>query len=124
MRYRLGKSFSLDVIQVPPVDPSVPPVKADVDEDILEVRENTLRIWIPTTRPETHNRLVEFRTYLVPHDRTPPATYEEYLSSDLPYAVVDVSALAGQDGGPVSIELPSVDRLVPYFGQNVQGYED
>lgn len=124
MRYRLGKSFNLDVIQTPPVDPNAPVAKADVDEDILEVRENTLRVHLPDTTPETHNRLTELRVYLVPHDQVPPADVEGYLGSDLPYSVADVSAFAGGAGGPVSIELPSVNRLVPHFGQVVQGYED
>lgn len=124
MRYRLGKSFNLDVIQVPPVDPNAPAVKVDVDEVILEVRENTLRVELPTTAPETHNKLVELRVYLVPHDQQPPADVDGYLGSELPYSVVDVTALAQTTGGPVSIELPAVSRLVPYFGQIVQGYEE
>lgn len=124
MRYRLGKTFALDVIQVPPTDPSDPVAKVDVEETILDVKENTLRLHLPTTSAETHNRLVELRVYLVPHDQQPPADVEGYLQSELPYSPVDVSAFAGAEGGPVSIELPSVDRLVPYFGQIVQGYED
>lgn len=124
MRYRLGKTFTLDISVQPGGDAPAPGVKLDVEEVILEARGSTLRLELPTTTPETHNRLLELRAYLVPHDQQPPVDVDGYLASDLPYALVDVSGFAHSEGGPVSITLPSVDRMVPYFGQLVHGYAD
>jgi|GEM_PF-3218932 len=122
-RYRLSKSFHLDVIQVP--GPEAPPTgKSDVDEEILEIADSALVIRLPATHPDTHNKLLEERVYLVPHDQAPPATVEEYLSSELPFTSVDVSAYHGQDATELSIPFPEVNRLAPYFGQIVQGYEE
>jgi hypothetical protein len=126
MEYRLGKTFTLPPVDLTaPDSPPTPIEKLFVDEVVLGVDGSTLKLNLPPADEATHRKLVELRAYLVPHDQQPPADVNAYTAEDcpFPYAVVDVSELAPV-GGPVEIELPEVDRVAPYFGQLVHGYED
>src|SRR4051794_10859951 len=114
MRYRLGKSFTLEALAPTPTPEPAPNGKVDVEEEIVGVEGNILKLNFPAADPETSNFPAEIRVYLVPHDQSPPTSAEGYLSpAPFPFVTVDVSAFAGV-GGEVDVTLPEVDRLVPY----------
>lgn len=122
MKFELGKTFSLT--------PATPPQpgKAMVDEIVLGVEGNVLKLRIPAVDRAITRNLLALRAYVVPHDQTPPTTADGYAfpredEPVFPYAEVDLSDPAWADGGDLNITLP--DGLDPLgFGQLVHGYED
>lgn len=122
MKFELGKKFSLTPV-VPPA-----PAKAVVDETVLGVEGNILKLRLPAVDRAVTRNLLVLRAYVVPHDQTPPAAVDGYVfpredEPVFPYAEVDVSDPAWAAGGDLDITLP--DGLDPLgFGQLVHGYED